>query len=282
MIIKISKKIKFYVPIEQEQLLKIMKYVIISLSVVALILGVFCGVLYFSTDRLTVEAGTNITAAHFTGNESSYFGKDFDPDCLKRPGTYYFTVITDGKQEEVCLKVVDTKAPVVTVKEIEWPHGAKTRAPMPEDFIDSVVEAGELTGEFIEALPEFSEKSSVYKAKIRFTDSAGNKTQIFEVTLKLVLDSEKPKIKVLVDTFEIKVGSISEESGSDLSVYRELVKVTDNCAGDIRLDIDDGDVDYSTPGEYTVKFTASDMIGNESDKVSITVKIVEELTEDTE
>ena len=279
MIIKISKKIKFYLPIEEKGLISIMKYVIISLSALAVILGVFCGVLYFSTDRLTVEAGTEITASYITGKEGSYFGKDFDPDCLNLPGIYYFTVITDGKTRDVCLKVVDTKAPVIMVKEIKWPQGAKQRAPMPEDFIDSVVEAGEFMGEFIEELPEFSEKIAIYKAKIRFTDSAGNKTEIFDVTLRLELDSEKPKIKVLSDTVEIKIGANLDESGFDLSVYRELVKVTDNCAGDLGLEIDDSAVDYAVPGRYTVYFTAYDMMGNKSDAVSITVDIVEELPE---
>ncbi len=277
MIIKISKKIKFYVPIEQEQLLKIMKYVIISLSAAALILGIICGILYFRTGRITVEAGTNITAADITGNENSYFGDDFDADCLNRPGVYYFTVITDGKEQEVCITVVDTKAPAVTVKEIKWPQGNRGRDPKPEDFIDTVVEAGELIGEFIEPLPEFDKGSAVYRAKVRFADGAGNKTKIFDVVLRLELDSEAPKIKVLQNTVEIKVGTLSEETGMDMmSVYYDLVNVTDNCAGDLTITVDDSGVDYATSGSYTVYLTATDMVGNRSEKVSVTVEIVEE------
>jgi hypothetical protein len=283
MIIKISKKIKFYVPIEQEQLLGIMKYVIISLSAVALILGIVCGILYFRTGRITVEAGTNITAADITGNEGSYFGDDFDADCLNRPGVYYFTVITDGKEQEVCITVVDTKAPAVTVKEINWPQGNRSRDPKPEDFIDTVVEAGELIGEFIEPLPEFDKGSAVYRAKVRFADGAGNKTKIFDVVLRLELDSEAPKIKVLQNTVEIKVGTLSEEMGVDMmSVYYDLVNVTDNCAGDLSLTVDDSGVDYGTPGSYTVYLTATDMVGNKSEKVSVTVLIVDEISESGE
>ncbi len=283
MIIKITKKIKFYLPIEQEQLLKIMKYVIISLSAAALILGIICGILYFRTGRITVEAGTNITAADITGNEGSYFGDDFDADCLNRPGVYYFTVITDGKEQEVCITVVDTKAPAVTVKEIKWPQGNRSRDPKPEDFIDTVVEAGELIGEFIEPLPEFDKSSAVYRAKVRFADGAGNKTKIFDVVLRLELDSEAPKIKVLQNTVEIKVGTLSEEMGVDMmSVYYDLVNVTDNCAGDLTITVDDSGVDYTTPGSYTVYLTATDMVGNKSEKVSVTVLIVDEISESGE
>ena len=283
MIIKISKKIKFYVPIEQEKLLGIMKYVIISLSAMALILGVVCGVLYFRTDRLTVEAGSSLTAADITGNKNSHFGDDFDPDCLNHPGVYYFTVITDGKSREVRIEVIDTKAPVITVKEIKWPMG-DFRSPKPEDFIDTVVEADGYTGEFIEPLPEFNKNSEVYKAKVRFTDGSGNKTKIFDVVLRLELyDSEAPEIKVLQDTVEIKVGTLPEENGRDMmSFYYDLVKVTDNCAGDISLTVDDSGVDYTETGSYTVYFTASDMVGNKSERVSVTVLIVHEVSESGE
>lgn len=281
MVIKINKKIKFYLPIEQKKLLLIMKYVIISLSTVALLLAVACGILYFRIDRLKVEAGASLTAFDITGNENSYFGDNFDPDCLNHPGVYYFTVITEGKKQEVRIEVVDTKAPVVTVKEINWPQG-KVRDPKPEDFIDTVIEADGFTGEFIESLPEFNEKTDRYEAKIRFTDKSGNKTKIFDVTLKLVLDSEKPKIKVLQDTVKIKVGTLPSETGVDISlIYNELVEITDNCAGDLRPDIDDSAVDYETVGTYTVKITAYDMIGNRSEAVSVTVEIVEELSEST-
>lgn len=281
MIIKLTKKIKFYVPIEQEQILKIMKYVIISLSAVALILGIICGILYFRTGRITVEAGTNITAADITGNEGSYFGDDFDADCLNRPGVYYFTVITDGKEQEVCITVVDTKAPTVTVKDINWPHGYKGRAPKPEDFIDSVYEPDGFVGEFVEPLPEFTKDTGEYRAKIRFKDNSGNKTKVFDVVLHLELDSEKPKIELLQDaTVLLLLSSDPTETERDDEIYRSLVKITDNCAGDLKLDIDDSGVDYASVGRYTVYLTATDMMGIKSEKVSVTVEIVEELPYD--
>ena len=141
MVVKISKKLKFYIPVEQERVFRITKIVVISLAGLAILLGIFCTVLALQTDRLTVEAGSVIWASDFTGNESSYFGDDFDPDCVNHPGVYEFTVITDGKTDSVRLKVVDTLAPDVTVKNIRWPISEKLRAPRPEDFIDSVIEA---------------------------------------------------------------------------------------------------------------------------------------------
>lgn len=278
MVVKITEKIKFYLPVEQERLLKIMKWVIISLASLALVLGSVCGVFYFMTDRLTVEAGSRITAEDITGNKDSYFGADFDPEWLNSAGVYSFTVITGGREQTVQLTVVDTKAPEVKVKQINWPIGAD-RAPKAEDFIDTVSEADEFSGFFVEEFPEFK-RMGEYSAKIRFKDASGNKTEVIDVTLSLVSDSEGPKIRLLADAVAVKVGHDIAESGKQF--YFDMALVSDNCAGDLRLEVDDSGVDYTEVGRYTVYFTAYDMVNNRSERVRFTVDVVEELPEGIE
>ena len=46
--------------------------------------------------------------------------------------------------------------------------------------------------------------------------------------------------------------------------YRKGVVVTDNCGGDVEVQVDSSAVDPNTPGEYTVGFTATDGSGNTS------------------
>ncbi len=270
MVIVLTKRIKFYIPIEQEKAKRLALTLTASLAAVALILGALCAFLFFQTDRLTVEAGETLSAEMLTGNANAYFGDDFDPECVNRAGVYYFTVYVDGEARQVRLEVVDTKAPEITVKRINWPIGS-ARRPIPEDFIDTVNEADDFEGYFIEELPEFEKNMGEYRAKVRFEDASGNKTEVIEVFLDLVSDSEPPKLSLNADKLTVEVGNAPSEEDP---LYDGIATVTDNCAGDLRVEIDDSSVDYNKEGKYLVYLVAYDMIGNRSEKVSVSVEIV--------
>ena len=273
MVIVLTKRIKFYIPIEQEKAKKIALSVTASLAAVALILGAACAFLFFQTDRMTIEAGEFISAEMLTGDPSAYFGDDFDPQCLNRAGVYNFTVYVDGEARSVRLEVVDTKAPQITVKRIKWAIGSKLR-PVPEDFIDTVHEADDFKGYFVEELPEFEKCMGEYRAKVRFEDASGNKTEVFDVFLDLVSDNESPKLLLNVDKLTVIVGNAPSE---EAPIYDGIATVTDNCAGDTRIEIDDSGVDYNKKGRYLVYLVAYDMIGNRSERVSVSVEIVDEI-----
>ena len=92
MVIKITKKLKFYIPIEQTNARNVAVAVVAALCTLALVIGIACAVLFLQTDRLTVEAGSDVTAEMLTGDNDAYFGEDFDPEAVKKVGVYYFTV----------------------------------------------------------------------------------------------------------------------------------------------------------------------------------------------
>ena len=271
MVIKITKKLKFYIPVEQEKAKKAAVATVATLGALVLIIGIACAVLFLQTDRLTVEAGSVISAELLTGDPDAYFGADFDPEAVKGVGVYYFTVYSGGKGRQVRLEVVDTKAPEIEVKRIKWPIG-RVRAPIAEDFIGSVVEASEFSGYFVEELPEFKNMGE-YRAKVRFADAQGNKTRIFEVYLDLVLDTEAPTVELLVDKLTVEVGYDPAEA--DKSIYDGVAAALDDCAGDTRTEIDDSGVNYNKKGRYTAYVYGRDMVGNRSEKVALTVEVVE-------
>lgn len=271
MVIKITKKIKFYIPIEQENARRAAIITVAALCALALIIGIICASLFFKTDRFTVEAGSEVTAEMLTGDKEAYFGEDFDPNCVNRAGVYYFTVFSGGKAQEVRLEVVDTKAPEISVVRIKWPVG-RARAPIPEDFIGSVIEASEFSGYFVEELPEFK-KMGEYRAKVRFEDAQGNKTEVMEVCLELVSDGEKPTVLLAVSGLVAEIGY--DPQTAERSIYEGIATVRDNCAGDTRVEIDDSGVNYNKKGRYTAYVYGYDMIGNRSDKVALTVEIVD-------
>lgn len=275
MVIVLTKRIKFYIPIEQEMARRIALIVTASLAVIALMLGAACAFLFFQTDRMTIEAGEFISAEMLTGDPSDYFGDDFDPECVNRAGIYYFTVYVDGIARQVRLEVVDTKAPDIKVKRINWPIGS-SRRPIPEDFIDSVNEADDFSGYFVEELPKFEKSMGEYKAKVRFEDASGNKTEVIEVVLDLVSDNQPPKLLLNSDKLTVEVGDVP---ANKVLFYGEIVTVTDNCGGDLRIEIDDSDVDYNKEGRYSVYLVTCDMIGNRSKKISVIVEVVPEVVD---
>ena len=272
MVIKITKKLKFYIPLEQEKAKKAAIATVAVLFALSLVMGITCAVLFFQTDRLTVEAGSAVTAEMLTGDAGAYFGADFDPECVNVAGVYYFTVYVGGEARQVRLEVVDTKAPEVAIKRIKWPVGG-ARRPVAEDFIGEVYEAGSFVGYFVEDLPEFEKRMGEYKAKVQFEDAVGNETQVFEVYLDLVSDNERPVVDLMVDGVVVEIGYDPETA--EKSIYEGIASARDNCAGDLRVEIDDSDVNYNKKGRYTAYVYGYDMIGNKSNKVALTVEVVD-------
>ncbi len=270
MVIVLTKRIKFYIPIDQEKAKRIALSVTVSLAAMALILGVVCAFLFFQTDRLTVEAGETVSAEMLTGDADAYFGDDFDPECVNRAGVYYFTVYADGEVRKVRLEVIDTKAPEIRVKRINWPIGS-TRRPLPKDFIDTVNEADDFKGYFVEELPKFEKNMGEYRAKVRFEDASGNKTEVIEVFLDLVSDNQPPRLSLNIDKLTVEVGNLPSE---EAPLYDGIATVTDNCGGDLRIEIDDSGVDYNKEGRYSIYLVAYDMIGNRSEKISVIMEVV--------
>ena len=257
MVLYLNKKrtLKLRIPVVfKEDLVRVLEYILVGLCVGALILGCIAIPAFVKIKHVTLEAGETLSAMEISGDENAYF-VGFDASWTSRPGVYYFKMMSDGKERDVRLKVVDTKAPEVKIENIEWAIGGGN--PTPEDFIKSVYEPTDFTGEFVIPFPEI-DRMGEYSAEIRFTDTSGNKTDVFEVKMHLVSDNVGPEIELLTKKVRIIIGEKAD--------YLQFVKVSDNCAGKIDVEIDDSGVDYSAEGIYTVIITATDRIGNMTKK----------------
>lgn len=264
MVLYLNKKhtLKLRLPIHREDALRVLTYITAFLCVCALILGCIAIPAFARIKHITLEAGDSLSASEISGDSGAYF-EGFDSSWIKKPGIYYFKMIADGKEREVRLKVVDTKAPEVKVKEIDWAIGGD--APTPEDFIESIKEATEYRGEFVTPLGEL-DRMGPHNAEIRFTDTSGNETEVLKVVMFLVSDNEGPEIEVTAKEISVNVDGVVD--------YSQFIRVSDNCAGKINVEFDDSKVDYSTEGYYYVTVTATDRIGNKTKK-ELRVSVVE-------
>ena len=265
MVIYISRKanIKFNIKVYEADAKRFLVRLAAALAVLCAVLGAVCLALASQLRRVTVEAGEPITAAELVGRDEATFGEDFDPECIYHTGVYYFTVHSRGEDIKVRLRVRDTKAPKVTVKKVFFAVGGAL--PEPLDFIDTVWEPDGLAGEFLTDMPEFKEMGT-YPMKVRFFDASGNKTSTFDVEMTQIYDSQPPKISLLNDYVTAYVGEAVEYGGQ--------VTLTDNCVGKITLEADESGLDISKEGEYTVYLTATDSVGNASERLEVTVRVV--------
>lgn len=271
MYIYINRKagLKVNVPVYSERLKKIMIAVTVILTAIAVAVGIACLCLASRIKRYTVEVGEALSASDIVGRDGASFGSDFDAECLSHPGVYYFTVSSNGEDITVRLKVKDTEAPRVTVKDVFCAVGG--RMPTPEDFIYEVYEPDSFSGEFVGEIPTVKGLGT-YDVRIRFTDASGNKTEILSVKMTQIYDGEPPVISV--------DGAITVSVGETVE-YTDFITVTDNCIGDINVEADESGLDISAVGEYKVFLVATDAVGNKSERVEVTVR-VEERDESTE
>ncbi len=264
------KNIKFNIKIYSETAKQYLLYAIAGLLVLCVITGTICLCLELQFKRYTIEAGQKVTAADITGDANAYFEGTHDPDIFDHAGVYYIYINTKGKQLKVRLKVRDTKAPKITVKDVYFAVGAPF--PEPEEFIDTVVEADDFSGKYLTELPKLTSIGR-HTVKVQFTDRSGNKTQVFEVTMIQKYDTEPPKLEA---------PSVITTTPNTPIDYDKYIKLTDDCTGKLSYTVDESSLDLSREGEYTVTVTATDAVGNKSDKYTLRVEVAEQIENETE
>lgn len=265
MTIYINKKkgIGFSIPVEKESAERVLRCVIAVFVALSVILGVACLIFALNYRWVTIEAGEELDISRIVKDESAAFGEDFDPDCVNHAGTHYFDVITEKKIHKVCLCVRDTKAPEVTVKDIQCAVGGNL--PTPKDFIATIYEPDDFTGEYVTALPEIKAMGT-YSAEVRFTDASGNRTKVFAVNATIVVDTEPPQI-TLPEQVDVTVGG---------ELICDVI-LSDNCIGELSYTVNDSEVDLTKAGRYQAYVTATDAVGNQSAPVTVTVNVTEPL-----
>lgn len=170
------------------------------------------------------------------------------------------TVIVEAKPTE------EVKKPVITItnKIINTNFGEVVNlldGVKATDYLDREIQV-EVSGDY-----DFN-KVGTYTITYNAIDRFGNKAD--EVTATLVVEATKPVITITNNTITIKVGeNVNLLAG---------VKAVDYLGKEIEVVVS-GDYDFNKVGSYTIKYNATDSLGNKADEVTATL-IVEELSEE--
>lgn len=246
------------------------KKLIIVLSVILVLLWVIYAIFSLSIKRVKIEAGEVIDPSDIVGKENAEFEKDYDPDCVNHPGVYNFKIKANNKSYKVRLKVKDTKAPEVTVKDVYFAVGSTL--PDPLEFIDTVYEPDKLFGEYTVSLDGLVYKlNQTYEASVVYYDASGNRTPEYTVKMTLIKDTVPPVIDGVSDIISYVGEAVS---------YKNNITLSDNCTGDIDLRIDDSAVNINVPGNYKVIYYATDAVGNVSSAEATVHIYAGEITEE--
>lgn len=170
------------------------------------------------------------------------------------------TVIVEAKPTE------EVKKPVITItnKIINTNFGEVVNlldGVKATDYLDREIQV-EVSGDY-----DFN-KVGTYTITYNAIDRFGNKAD--EVTATLVVEATKPVITITNNTITIKVGeNVNLLAG---------VKAVDYLGKEIEVVVS-GDYDFNKVGSYTIKYNATDSLGNKADEVTATL-IVEESSEE--
>ncbi len=206
------------------------------------------------TVTYTLEAGSDLPSPYrLVGAEGAAYVAGFDESCVNRPGTYTIPM-TDaaGNSYKLKLTVRDRTDPVVTTRHVYYAKGVST--PDALDFIHTIVEADTYTAYFTSELPDMDAIGD-YDVTFRVEDASGNRTEELHSILTVIEDTIAP---VFSETPEL-----SAYVGEAIA-YRKGLVVKDNCGGEVAVEVDSSSVDPNTPGDYEVRFTATDASGNTS------------------
>ena len=201
----------------------------------------------------TIDAGDELpNPVILTGNANAAYVGDFDESNLNRPGKYKIS-LSDGEKDYILhLTVIDDAAPIVTPRHVYYAVGMpEARA---EDFIAAINEADEYTASFVGDVPALDTIGD-YDVQFEVKDKSGNVSRTYKSLLSVIYDTEAP-------TF-VEVPEISSYIGEAVAYRRGLV-VTDNCHGEISIEVDIAEVNTERAGDYPITFIATDAQGNVS------------------
>lgn len=176
---------------------------------------------------------------------------------LDQLGEYKVIYQWKDKENELTLKVVDTVAPKVELKTLEIAQNQDIKA---EDLIKKIEDHTQTEVSF-EKDYDFSKVGKVEVA-IVVKDEGGNQT-VEKTNIEVKKDDQAPVI--IGNSFSITV--------HDEIDLKTIVLVKDNYDNQPQLTIEDNGFDKDKVGNYTVKYTAVDFAGNQTEKaIQIAVK----------
>lgn len=159
---------------------------------------------------------------------------------------------------EVNLRLVDTVAPTLQVKNVEGSTNCKRKA---DEFVADSSDVTAVTFSFQEA-PD-TKKTGTQTVVIIAEDEGGNQTKK-EAQLTLAEDTEAPVILGAED-WVVYIGETVS--------YKANIRVEDICPEAANVTVDSSKVNLNAAGSYPVTYTAKDCSGNTTSvTVTLTVK----------
>lgn len=204
-------------------------------------------------EQLTIEAGEHFPwpdeflAERERGEADMFFTSDVSHIDTSVPGTYPVELKSGGGSYLSEVRVVDTVAPTGTAQDLTVIY---TELPQASDFITDIQDVTDVTVSF-QTEPDFDLEGE-QTVSLLLTDAGGNIAQL-SAQLTIIFDLEPPVITGVDDILVYQ---------GDTIAYRNGITVTDNRDTAPQLTIDSSTVDLSTPGQYTVTYTATDYSGN--------------------
>lgn len=211
------------------------------------------------TDITGLNLAEIAEACGVTLEDGTEFVTDMSLIEMNHVATYHMMIQDRDSNYPVELKITDTKAPELTLQDVEGYAIVKREA---ASFVANCVDDTSVTFSY-ETEPDFN-KLGEQELTIVATDEGGN---VSKGTVKLTLkeDTEAPVITGASD-MGIYIGQTIS--------YRNVVKATDNCPEELQLVIDSSKVNTNVEGTYPVHCEARDAAGNVTTAdFNVTVKL---------
>ena len=245
---------------------KILNIVIVVLIIILILISVFIGYTFYVRsdiaknikDKIVIEYGKDI-ALNDILKKNSYKKVKVSPNLksLKKIGKHKVTLTIDDQKFEVIVTIKDTTPPTLEVKDLEV--YIDEEMPRAKDFVVKVDDLSKVSLQEIEIQKTVGEQTVSIIAK----DKYGNQTKK-EAKLTIKEDKEPPTFSGL--------SNLSVYTGSKPDLNKG-VEAVDERFGSVEFSIDDSKVDYNTPGNYVIYYTAADTLGNSTTQErKITIK----------
>ena len=229
------------------------------LCITYLTIHIFISPILLESKNQVIELGSkynpkdNIQQVFLHSNDSVKIKNNVNPNKV---GTYT-TTYSLKKHKVICnVEVKDTQAPKFTTQTYTTDLKEDVK---PKSFIKKITDKSKYTLSF-ESKPTSDSNQQVM---IVATDKYGNSSKQ-DATLIRKKDTKKPTIKA-PDTIHV----MKNESYD----FEKDIRIKDNYDRNPTINIDTSNIDFNTPGNYTLNVSATDRSGNEATKeVKVVVK----------
>ena len=221
---------------------------LIGLVLILVVAGIGAGI-YLSRrvlPELTVEAGTDLRTSALMRYKSDQAKNNYSMPHVdtSTPGEYKVDIYVSPKTYHATVTVVDTKAPVLTLQDVEVWYGTELTV---EDFITELTDATKVEATF-DSEPDIH-TCGQQMIQITATDLAGHKTS---QTATLTVNGVKAQV-------EVNLGAETLPTASEFLADEYLaVLESQGITADQISFAEELTIDTNVPGEYPVQILAGD------------------------